>query len=84
MMEKSKFSAALSILFAVALLAPNMAHAAETKTYTYDALGRLVVVKSTGNANNNQVRSYCYDKAGNRVEFAADQVGTPANCVKTH
>jgi YD repeat-containing protein len=64
---------------------PSIAAAAETKTYTYDALGRLVVVKSAGSVNANQIRSYCYDKAGNRVEVDAktDSSGTPASCVTT-
>lgn len=56
--------------------------AGETKTYTYDALGRLVVVRNTGTVNNNQIRSFCYDKAGNRIEFDSSSSGTPAACVQ--
>ena len=59
------------------------ASSAETKTYTYDALGRLVKVVNSGNTNNGQTRSYCYDKAGNRIEFDSDSSGTPAACVTT-
>ncbi len=55
--------------------------AAETKTYTYDALGRVVKVKNTGSVNNNQTRNYCYDEAGNRVEFDSNSSGTQATCV---
>lgn len=57
--------------------------ASETITYTYDALGRLVTAKSTGATNNNEIRSYCFDKAGNRIQFKADQTGVPASCVTT-
>jgi YD repeat-containing protein len=57
--------------------------AAETKTFTYDALGRIVKVKNTGTVNNNQIRSFCYDAAGNRTEFDSNSSGTPAACVTT-
>lgn len=72
----------IGALLGAALSAPPIL-AAETKTYTYDSLGRLVVVKSAGSVNNNQTRSYCYDKAGNRVEFDANGSGTPDSCVTT-
>ena len=55
--------------------------ASETITYTYDALGRLVVTKSTGSINNNQTHSICYDKAGNRVNYSANSTGVSASCV---
>lgn len=67
----------------VALSLTATLQASETKTYTYDALGRLVLVKSTDDVNNNQAYSYCYDKAGNRIRYVANQTGTPANCVNT-
>jgi hypothetical protein len=57
--------------------------ASETITYTYDARGRLVVAKSTGAVNNNRTRSYCYDKAGNRIEYDSNQTGVPDACVTT-
>jgi YD repeat-containing protein len=55
--------------------------ASETQTYTYDAKGRLIVKKSTGTANNNQTHSYCYDKAGNRITYDANQTGVRHTCV---
>lgn len=55
--------------------------ASETLTYTYDALGRLVVTKSTGTVNSNQTHSICYDKAGNRISYIATSNGLPAACV---
>jgi YD repeat-containing protein len=40
-----------------------------TETYTYDALGRLVRVVTTGGQNNAETQSICYDPAGNRTEY---------------
>lgn len=56
------------------------AGASETRTYAYDALGRLVTRTSAGSVNNNQTSAYCYDSAGNRVRYKANQSGVPANC----
>lgn len=55
--------------------------AAETQTYTYDALGRLVKVQNSGTVNNNQVRSFCFDKVGNRIEYDSRATGVPLACV---
>lgn len=41
------------------------AHAVETITYVYDALGRVVQVVRNGTV----VTTYSYDKAGNRTEL---------------
>lgn len=70
----TSFAAALAVG-----LAPRVS-ATETVTYTYDALGRLVVVKSTGTVNNNNTHSYCYDKAGNRITYNSSQTGMPSAC----
>lgn len=59
--------------------------AAETKVYTYDALGRLVLVVNDdhdSNSSNDKVRSYCYDENGNRVEVESDDDGAEAACVE--
>lgn len=55
------------ITAAAILMAPFGAHSAETITYTYDALGRLVQVVRTGSVNNNVQATYTLDPAGNRV-----------------
>jgi YD repeat-containing protein len=55
--------------FFCALLATTSIHAAqaaETITYKYDAKGRLIEVKRTGNVNNNVQTNYTHDKADNR------------------
>lgn len=46
---------------------PAMAHAAETITYTYDELGRLVKVVHSGSVNNGEQVTYTYDPADNRA-----------------
>jgi len=52
-----------------------------TETYTYDALGRLVKVKTTGGQNNNETDSICYDDAGNRTTYQSTNNGGAAACV---
>ena len=53
-----------------ALLAgASAASAAETVTYSYDALGRLTQVQHTGGDNNGMVQSYGLDPAGNRTSY---------------
>lgn len=53
-----------SVAGTVAVLSPASAH--ETKTYKYDARGRLVEVKSTGTVNDDTKTAYEHDKANNR------------------
>lgn len=54
-----------SIMLLFAVLSCSLLAHAETTTYTYDALGRLITV--TGNANGSAV-TYAYDAAGNRTQ----------------
>lgn len=44
-----------------------------TEAYTYDPLGRLVKVVTTGGQNNTETQSICYDAAGNRTEYRSNQ-----------
>lgn len=44
------------------------ASAAETITYTYDALGRVVTVWHAGTVNNGLTAAYSYDPAANRTQ----------------
>jgi len=56
------------LLTAVLLIScASAAHASETVTYTYDALGRLVTVAHSGSVNNGQQTIYAYDSADNRT-----------------
>jgi YD repeat-containing protein len=54
------------------------AAASDTVTYTYDALGRLVAVSTSGGPNNGQTVSTAYDPAGNRASYCLATAGTPA------
>ena len=66
----------------LALAVPMVAGAqSSTETYTYDALGRLVVAKTTGGSNNDETHSLCFDKSGNRTDYVASSDGFAAGCV---
>lgn len=64
---------ALAALFGVAANA-------ETVTYEYDPLGRLVATKTTDGIYQNRTNSICFDRAGNRVIYKSDSVGAVATC----
>lgn len=53
----------LAIITTFAVMFTSPAHAAETVTYTYDALGRLTSVTYSNGAT----VTYTYDAAGNRT-----------------
>jgi len=52
-----------------ALVAPGAAQAAETVTYTYDALGRLRGTAHAGGDNDQMQQTIVYDPAGNRTQY---------------
>ncbi|HEX6377212.1 MAG TPA: hypothetical protein VFZ91_15980 [Allosphingosinicella sp.] len=56
-------------------VAPVLAFAAETITYTYDAKGRLVKVERSGTVNNGVKAEYSHDKANNRTNVTV--TGSP-------
>ncbi|MBL8271742.1 Ig-like domain-containing protein [Steroidobacter sp.] len=58
---------ALALVVCVCLV--GSAHAAETLTYTYDALGRLSKVVTAGGPGSGVQRDYQYDAVGNREGF---------------
>ena len=60
----------VSATAATVLVAVSPLAAQETKTYTYDALGRLVAVEESGGPNNQTTTSYNYDPAGNRTQVS--------------
>ncbi|WP_162806444.1 Ig-like domain-containing protein [Sphingosinicella terrae] len=52
--------------------------ASDTTSYSYDPLGRLVAVATTGGPNNGVAVSTSYDRAGNRSAYnVAGSVGSP-------
>lgn len=70
----------LAVLCAFFLCAPTMsafpAYANETKTYTYDALGRLLTDTSSGTVNDGRTDTLTYDPAGNRTSFNSGGSGS--------
>lgn len=79
-MRTSRFRCGAGVLALVAASQSPPSFGTETITYTYDALGRLVAAQSTGSVNNSQVRSSCYDSAGNRTQYRSDNAGGFASC----
>lgn len=74
-----------AMLLPAALLSAPAAVSAQssTKTYTYDALGRLILVETTGGQTDGEARAYEYDKAGNRIRLVSadgtEEGGAPSN-----
>lgn len=64
---------------AVVLTVPSAGIAAETVTYTYDALGRVVTMDHQDGPNNNVTSTYSYDAADNRTNVTVQ--GAPTKVV---
>ena len=65
MMARSRLLIALVVL--CAMMSPTLTIAAETQTFTYDALGRLTKVETTSG----RVTQYAYDAANNRTQVTS-------------
>jgi chitodextrinase len=65
---RSHALAARSIVLLFAVLGCALLARAETTTYTYDALGRLIQVNGSANGS---AATYTYDAAGNRTQTTA-------------
>jgi YD repeat-containing protein len=61
-----KISLACTLLV-IATCVATAANAAETRTYTYDAKGRLIQAKSQGVSNKARTTTYQYDRANNKL-----------------
>src|SRR5262245_31053927 len=68
--------AALACIVAGLLIAFSAVTASETITYTYDELGRLVPVQSSGSVNNGEAVATTYDPAGNRTNQTVTGAGS--------
>ena len=69
----------LALLCATSACLLNAAHAAETTTYTYDALGRLRQVDIAGGPAAGVQRAYQFDPAGNREQVGVTGAATNAS-----
>jgi YD repeat-containing protein len=67
---KGRYKAALLL---IGLTAPVVGVQADVTNYTYDELGRLVLVTDTRNGN----RVFIYDPAGNRRQVIVGGAGQP-------
>lgn len=79
-MPFAKFASISVLVLVMTGIASSDLVAGEAVTYTYDSLGRLRVVSSSGTINDGQAYSYCYDGAGNRTLAKTDAAGTAADC----
>jgi hypothetical protein len=77
-MKYIAYSSVMAILFCVAAAAPVIA--AETVTYQYDALARLITKSNIGSVNAGKKVTVCYDAAGNRKVYKVAANGTAAVC----
>jgi YD repeat-containing protein len=62
------------------LVMSGVVNAAETITYKYDALGRLITKSTAGSINTGKKITVCYDAAGNRKVYKVAANGIPATC----
>lgn len=79
-MEVNRPHLKIAFLSAVAALPAQAEAQTSTETYTYDALGRLVVANTSGGSNNAEAHSICYDQSGNRTQYDSKSDGTSAIC----
>lgn len=60
-------------------LLAGMAGASETRTYSYDVLGRLTTSTVSGGPNDTRQIATCFDRAGNRLRYDV-ATSAPAAC----
>ncbi len=63
------------LIAAVLAVAPSLAAAAETTTYSYDAKGRLTKVEHAGGPADRVTSTYTFDAADNRVTQMVEGAG---------
>lgn len=57
------------VALAALLISTSLSAAAETVTYSYDALGRLTSTSHSGGDNDGMATTYQFDAAGNRTRL---------------
>lgn len=71
----------LRLLLLSAALSATAASAAETQSYSYDSLGRLVGVIRSGSVNNGVQSRYMHDSADNRSNLTVTGTGRAAPAI---
>lgn len=61
----------------IALMLPHAVKAAESVTYSYDELGRLIETRVSGGPRGGVLNATSFDPAGNRVSVSVSGVGAP-------
>lgn len=77
MLASPGFFCRLAGVAVAALAVSSIARAGENITYTYDELGRLVAISTTGTVNDGQSVAVTFDPAGNRTNYAVSGAGAP-------
>lgn len=62
-------------LIALVLTSGSVAMAGENLSYTYDVLGRLVAISTSGTVNDGQAVSTSFDPSGNRTNYSVSVAG---------
>ena len=74
-MTNSKLFASTALCLTLLVpVAGLVAQSSETKTYTYDALGRLIIVDVNGGPADGDSTGYTFDPAGNRTNVSSPAV----------
>lgn len=79
-MNKGRSLTTASLLSLLAIGATSTLAQTETKTLTYDPLGRLVSSEASGGSTNGDTRTLCYDPMGNRTNFKVRNDGSVPAC----
>lgn len=76
-----KAAVLLAVLASLAAFPSDAVSAqSELKEFRFDPLGRLKVIEAVSGQNGGESRTFCYDAAGNRVEFKSASGGSAAAC----
>ena len=65
----------MAALAAASWAVPAAAAASDTASYTYDALGRVTDIATTGGPNDGEAAATRYDPAGNRTSYGVSGAG---------
>lgn len=61
---------------------PQVSAQQSTEAYTYDAVGRLIIVETVSGTRDGETRSICYDPSDNRTQYKGTSNGSAASCAE--